>query len=44
MLTLLLIVPGHAGVSGSERADRLARRAPVASGRAIDQADILNTF
>ena len=39
-----IFVPGHAGVRGNERADRLAGMAAVQSGRAMDQADIINSL
>lgn len=37
-----MCVPRNVGVSGNERADRLANLAPIAGGTAIDLA-ILNT-
>jgi ribonuclease HI len=39
-----IFVPGHAGVKGNERADRLAGSATVGNGRAMDQADILHAL
>ena len=39
-----IFVPGHAGVQGNERADKLAGEATVEGGRAMDQADILNAL
>ena len=37
-----IFVPGHAGVRGNERADRLAGTAEVLNGAAMDRADIFN--
>ena len=37
-------MPGHAGVQGNERADKLAGEATVEGGRAMDQSDILNAL
>src|SRR5579871_6631626 len=37
-----IFVPGHAGVKGNERADKLASMAAFAEGKAMDRADILN--
>ena len=34
-------VPGHAGVSGNERADRLANTADITSGLQLDRAEVL---
>ena len=39
-----IFVPGHAGVIGNERADRLACMATVESGQAMDCSDILNAL
>ena len=39
-----IFVPGHAGVSGNERADRLAGMATVSEGAAMDRNDILNAL
>lgn len=39
-----IIVPGNAGVSGIEHADRLASLAIIASGRVMDRPDILNVI
>jgi hypothetical protein len=41
---VFMFVPGHAGVKGNERADRLAETAIVGDGQAMDRADILNAI
>jgi hypothetical protein len=43
-LVSFIFVPGHAGVRGNERADRLARTAAISDGRAMDHADVLYPF
>lgn len=37
-------MPGHVGVSGNERDDKLSRTAAVEIRRAVDRADILNAI
>jgi hypothetical protein len=37
-------VPGHAGVTGNERADRLAGKEKRKSGRIIDRSEILHAI
>src|SRR5579871_4515981 len=39
-----IFVPGHAGVVGNQRADRLASMAAVEGGGAMDRADILHAI
>ena len=41
---VFIFVPGHTGVRGNERADRLAESAIVGDGQAMDRADILNVI
>src|SRR5579871_6545660 len=36
--------PGHAGVRGNERADRLASRAPLTGTLVLDRSDILRSL
>jgi glyoxylase-like metal-dependent hydrolase (beta-lactamase superfamily II) len=40
----LIFVPGHAGVKGNERADRLAGKATMESGQSMDRSDILHAI
>jgi hypothetical protein len=37
-------VPGHAGVRGDERADRLVGTAVISDGRALDQPDVFHAL
>jgi ribonuclease HI len=37
-------LPGHAGVRGNERADRLAGTAVISDGCAMDRADVLHAL
>ena len=39
-----IFVPGHAGVRGNERADRLAGLATISEGAAMDRSDILHAL
>jgi ribonuclease HI len=39
-----IFVPGHMGVVGNERADRLAGSATISEGQPMDRSDILNTL
>jgi ribonuclease HI len=39
-----IFAPGHAGVRGNERADCLARKASMESGRSMNLSDILHTI
>jgi ribonuclease HI len=39
-----IFVPGHAGVQGNERADRLADCAVIKDGQLMDRADIVNNL
>jgi ribonuclease HI len=41
---VFIFLPGHPGVKGNERADRLAESAIVGDGQAMDRADILNAI
>ena len=38
---LWIYCPGHAGVSGNERADRLANTADITSGLQLDRVEVL---
>ena len=40
----LNFVPGHIGVVGNERADRLAGSATISDGQPMDRTDILNAL
>ena len=40
----LVFVPGHIGVVGNERADRLAGSAAISEGEPMDRADIVNAL
>jgi hypothetical protein len=42
--TRFIFVPGHAGVRGNERADRLAGKAVISDGRAMDHDDVLHAL
>jgi hypothetical protein len=39
-----IFVPGHVGVRGNERADRLAGTAVISDSRAMDHADMLHAL
>ena len=39
-----IYVPGHAGVMGNERADRLASNASIEEGQPMDHADVTNNL
>ena len=41
---IFIFVPGHAGVRGNERADRLAAEAVVGNGQAMDRADVMSAL
>jgi hypothetical protein len=41
---LLIYVPGHVGVGGNERADRLASSATIADGQTMDRDAIANVL
>jgi hypothetical protein len=40
----VIFVPGHAGVTGNERADRLAGTAVISDGREMDNADVFHAL
>jgi hypothetical protein len=42
--TSFIFVPGHAGVRGKERADRLAGTALISDGCAMDHVDVLQAL
>ena len=41
---VFIFVPGHAGVKGNERADKLAGMATLSEGVSMDRADIINAL